>query len=85
MLAVISEEACTRSCAALALELQGAAEWSRADVEKSNVLPMRKQAPVVSPLITPGNLLRHNTIKVSRQRPVSPWVNESQFRAARFS
>jgi len=84
VLAVISEEACTRSCAALALELQGAAEWSRADVEKSNVLPMRKQAPLVRPLLSPGNLLRHNAIKVSRQRPVSPWVNESQFRAVSF-
>jgi len=59
VLTVISEEACTRSCAALTLELQGAAEWS-------------------------GNLLRHNTIEVNRQRPLSPWVNESQFRAAAF-
>src|SRR5678816_3113044 len=47
VLTVISEEACARSCAALTLELQGAAEWSRANSEKSNVLPMRKQAPVV--------------------------------------
>ncbi|HEY6232872.1 MAG TPA: hypothetical protein VIW64_16535 [Pyrinomonadaceae bacterium] len=84
VLAVISEEACTRSCAALALELQGAAEWSRVNAEKSNVLPMRKQTPVVPPLITPGNLLRHNAIKVSRQRPLSPWVNESQFKAVGF-
>src|ERR1051325_9942948 len=84
VLAVISEEACTRSCAALALELQGAAEWSRVNAEKSTVFPMRKQTPVVPPLITPGNLLRHNAIKVSRQRPISPWVNESQFRAASF-
>jgi len=84
VLAVISEEACTRSCAALALELQGAAEWSRANAEKSNVLPMRKQAPVVPSLIGPGNLLRHNAIKVSRQRPLSPLINESQFRAVNF-
>ena len=59
VLTVISEEACTRSCAALTLELQGAAEWS-------------------------GNLLYHNTIEVNRQRPISPWVNESQFRAVNF-
>lgn len=59
VLTVISEEACTRSCAALTLELQGAAEWS-------------------------GNLLRHNTIEVNRQRPLSPWVNDSQFTAAAF-
>ena len=84
VLAVISEEACTRSCAALTLELHGAAEWSRTSAEKSNVLPMRKQAPAIPRLNTPGNLLRHNAIKVSRQRPLSPLVNESQFRAANF-
>jgi len=35
---VISEEACTRSCAALALELKGAAEWSGANAEQGNLL-----------------------------------------------
>jgi len=84
VLVVISEEACTRSCAALTLELNGVAEWSRINAEKSNVLPMRKQAPVIQPLNTPGNLLRHNAIKVSQQRPLSPSINESQFRAASF-
>jgi hypothetical protein len=56
VLTVISEEACTRSCAALTLELKGVPEWS-------------------------GNLLRQNAIKVNRQRPISPWLHESQFRA----
>jgi hypothetical protein len=56
VLAVISEEACTRSCAALTLELKGAPEWA-------------------------GNLLRQNAIKVNRQRPISPWLHENQFRA----
>jgi len=65
VLTVISEEACTRSCAALALELKGTAEWSRANVKARN-----------------GNLLRSNAIRVNRQRPVSQWLNESQFRAA---
>ena len=60
VLAVISEEACTRSCAALTLELNGAAEWSR------------------------SNLLRHNAIRVKRQRPISPWRSESHFRAAQI-
>ena len=60
VLAVISEEACTRSCAAVTLELNGAAEWSRA------------------------RLLRHNAIRVKRQRPMSPWRNESHFRAAQI-
>jgi hypothetical protein len=59
VLTVISEEACTRSCAALTLELKGAAEWS-------------------------GNLLRHNAIQVNRQRPLSPWFHENQFRAVNF-
>jgi hypothetical protein len=45
---------------------------------------MRKQMPAIEPLNTSGNLLRHNAIKVNRQRPLSPWVNESQFKAASF-
>lgn len=78
---VMSEEACTRSCAALTLELKGTSEWSQADVETSNVVPMRKQLPVKRPSVAQGNLLRFNSIKVNRQRPLSPWSNESQFRA----
>jgi hypothetical protein len=35
---VISEEACTRSCAALTLELHGTGEWSRARVTHGNLL-----------------------------------------------
>lgn len=81
VLTVISEEACTRSCAALTLELKGTAEWSRPDVEQSNVLPMRKHIPVPRSLSSPGNLLRHNAIKVNRQRPLSPRLVEGQFRA----
>ena len=92
---VMSEEACTRSCAALTLELNGTPEWSRANVEQgsreqTNVVPMRKQLPakrslVMAPVTTQGNLLRFNSIKVSRQRPLSPWRNESEFRAYRAS
>jgi len=83
VITVISEEACTRSCAALTLELKGAAEWSRASkpVGPSNVLPMRKPAVTSQPEVTQGNLLHFNSIKVSRQRPISPWVNETHFRA----
>jgi hypothetical protein len=68
VLTVISEESCTRSCAALALGLKGAAEWSRRSVK---------------PQI--GNLLRSNAIKVDRQRPITPWINQGQFRAAGLS
>jgi RecA DNA recombination protein len=74
VLTVIAEEACTRSCAALALELKGTAEWSGA---QSNVLPMRK-LKALKPL------LRHNSIKVNQQRPLTPWIQESQFRAVNF-
>jgi hypothetical protein len=85
---VIAEEACTRSCAALTLELNGAGEWSRATEPstpgKSNVIQMRKQVPVSQPLVTQGNLLRFNSIKVNRQRPISPWTNESHFSAVSF-
>jgi hypothetical protein len=83
---VMSEEPCTRSCAALTLELNGTAEWSRANAEQSNVVPMRKQMLAKRPSITTqGNLLRFNSIKVNRQRPLSPWRNESLFRAYRAS
>ena len=68
VLTVISEEACTRSCAALALELNGAAEWSRVSVKRGI-----------------GNLLRHNAIRVNRQRPLTRWVNEGQYRATALS
>ena len=86
-IAVISEEACTRSCATLTLELNGAGEWSRAtepSLPNNKVIPMRKQAVLRQPLVTQGSLLRVNAIKVSRQRPISPWVNESQFKAVGF-
>ena len=86
VLTVISEEACTRSCAALTMELKGAAEWSRANeaLPPGNVLPLRKPMAVKPPRLSRGSLLRSNSIKVDRQRPVSPWLQESQFRAACF-
>jgi hypothetical protein len=68
VLTVISEEACTRSCAALALELNGAAEWSRVSQKRAI-----------------GTLLRHNSIRVNRQRPVTPWISEGQYRSTALS
>ena len=64
VITVISEEACTRSCAALALELNGAAEWSRVS-QKRGI----------------GSFLRHNAIRVNRQRPITPWITERQYTA----
>lgn len=87
---VLSEEACTRSCAALTLELNGTPEWSqagaRARTEQTNVVvPIRKPARGTGQLkrasVTQGNLLRYNAIKVDRRRPVSPWRNDGDFRA----
>lgn len=80
---VVSEDACTRSCAALALELKGTAEWSRAN-EQSNVLPLRKQEPAKGTLIASGNLLRRHAIRVNRQRPLSSSVGEGYFRAVGY-
>jgi hypothetical protein len=68
VLTVISEEACTRSCAALALELNGAPEWSHTSVKRGT-----------------GTLLSSNAIKLDQRRPISPWINQSQFRAAGLS
>jgi hypothetical protein len=68
VLAVISEEACTRSCAALALELNGAAEWSHVSLKRGI-----------------GNLLRSNEIRVNRQRPLTPWIGDGQYRATALS
>ncbi len=68
VLTVISEEACTRSCAALALELKGTPEWSRTTVKRGI-----------------GNLLQSNAIKINRQRPVTPWIGDGQYRATALS
>lgn len=82
VLTVISEEACTRSCAALALELKGAAEWSTAaSAQQSNVLPMRKQLPLKPPTFTPGNLLRLNSININRHRPIHEHPFKSELTA----
>lgn len=43
-LMVLSEEACTRSCAALALELQGTGEWSR-NLFSSNFINVNRCRP----------------------------------------
>jgi len=82
---VMSEEPCTRSCAALTLGLKATPAWSQANAE-SNVVPIRKQLSVNrAPVTTQGNLLRFNSIQVNRQRPISPWRNEGEFRAYRAS
>ena len=60
VLTVISEEACTRSCAALALELKGTPEWSRTSEKRaignllrSNAIRVNRQRPL-PPWISDG-------------------------------
>ena len=45
VITVISEEACTRSCAALSLELKGGMEWSRGKLLRQNVIKVNRRRP----------------------------------------
>src|SRR5262245_30396206 len=78
---VLSEESCTRSCASLTLELNGAAEWvnsKSSDAQPSNVLPIRNQIVVEKTLkVTHANLLSSTSIKINRRRPIISDLNES--------
>lgn len=83
---VVSEEACTRSCASLTLELNGAAEWNtakgkRTDTQQDKVLPLRHQVVTEkTSKVTHANLLHSSSIKINRRRPIIPGFNESEFR-----
>jgi recombination protein RecA len=85
---VVSDEACTRSCASLTLELNGVAEWvSTNDVQKEslyegNVLSIRTASQFA--LVAHANLLRVNSIKVTRRRPFIVGINESQFSSSNY-
>jgi hypothetical protein len=68
---VMTPESCTRSCASLTLELRGSAEWIRSDEVGSNVLPIRPPT-----LLAHANLLRRNSIKINRQRPITTGLNQ---------
>jgi len=74
---VISPESCTRSCASLTLALSGNAEWVRTDEVGSNVLPIRRTT-----LIAHANLLRKNSIRINRQRPITSGLNQVEVCAA---
>jgi hypothetical protein len=84
---VMSPESSTRSCASLTLELSGCAEWIRTNEigEKKfdgKVLPIR---PVNRPSqIAHANLLRLNSIKVNRRRPITPGLNEIEYRVSNY-
>jgi hypothetical protein len=85
---VLADEACTRSCASLTLELNGVAEWvSTNDVQKEslyegNVLSIRTASQFA--LVAHANLLRVNSIKVTRRRPLMAGINESQFSSSNY-
>src|SRR6185295_7681914 len=78
---LIAEESCVRSCASLALELKGTAEWSRADnlklaEDSGNIFQKRVGWPTRNQIchsnykttnrVTHGNLLRTNSITINR-------------------
>jgi hypothetical protein len=88
---VISEEACTRSCASLTLEMNGLAEWSVASQSvtnnwsnDANVLQLQKQSPKKHSHVTHANLLRTNAITLNRRRPLPAPINEIQYKAANY-
>lgn len=82
---VISEEVCTRSCAALTLELTGAGAWSTSSdlTNETNVLPMPHVTLSLDqpPSVNHGKLLRLNSIKLNRRRPLTSSLSEAQFKA----
>jgi recombination protein RecA len=83
-LLVMAEESCTRSCASLTLELRGAAEWAK-EHKAHNVLPLYPQKSIASTLrLSHANLLRGNSIKIKRHRPITMTKNEVQFKAKNF-
>jgi recombination protein RecA len=91
---VITQEASTRSCASLTLELNGAVEWSRANgladrefqsIQTRNIVQLQNKSFVnSSEKITQANLLRANSIKINRRRPITADANEGQFSVQNF-
>ena len=66
VITVISEEACTRSCAALTLELKGAAEWSRGNLLHQNGVKVNRHRP-----FTPG--FNERQFKAAAPDYAPPW------------
>lgn len=90
---VLAAESCVRSCAALSLELKGTPEWTRtSDVslptgeiyewnQKKSSRMGRISPALNTPFVTHGNLLRVNSIRANRRRPVLPAINDGHFKA----
>ena len=87
---VLTQESATRSCAALALELSGAARWSNTfeDSERTferNVEQFQNRIFKGKAVrVAHANLLQLNSIKFSRRRPITPGLNEDQFHAQNY-
>jgi hypothetical protein len=79
---VISQEACTRSCALLTLELNGTAAWSTTSERQNNVYKFPSTLKTESSVrVTHANLFCGNEIKIERRRPIIPGLNESSFQS----
>ena len=90
---VLAAESCVRSCAALSLELTGQSEWVSTNEVKlpaaeicqwgrrkpTRLANTNSQISIVA--TTHGNLLRVNSIAISRHRPIIPAAKEVQFKA----
>jgi hypothetical protein len=89
---VMTQEASTRSCASLALELKGAVEWLSANSSPSEfhsqtgmiVQLQNKSFGNNSPGITHANLLRSSSININRRRPITIGLNEGKFSVQNF-
>ena len=90
---VLAAESCVRSCAALSLELHGAAQWaSRSHLKlpaatidgwrhMKSLRVERTNSLRANSLAIHGSLLRGNSIKTSQHRPITPHFNEIRFTA----
>jgi recA bacterial DNA recombination protein len=90
---VMASDSCVRSCAALSLELKGLPEWScenDRDLAKDKIYVWQERkasridglnTPVNSRLVTHANLLQTNSIRAVRRRPITPGLNDVNFKA----
>jgi hypothetical protein len=75
-LVVISEASCTHSCAFLSFELRGTAGWSNSTTKEGYVSPISRSS------VTHANLLRTNSIRLERKRPLRMGTSQGQFRVS---
>lgn len=86
-LLVITQDCSVRSCAALSLEMKNdAVVWSQVYPETKkhlSLIDLSTRVKTTAPfLVAQGKLLRSLTMRVERQRPLSPTVRETIWRSA---